>query len=72
MEGCPYEFTALIVRAIQMMGKWILPLRGGVSGENSQYREANHSLPDRRVAMFQELIQGGQRSSMLTYVNGIL
>src|SRR5215211_4625716 len=28
--GRPYFFTALIVRAIQVMSKWILPLHGGV------------------------------------------
>jgi hypothetical protein len=29
--GRPYFITALIVRAIQVMGKWILPLLRGVS-----------------------------------------
>jgi len=29
-QGRPYFFTALIVRVFQVMGKWILPLYGGV------------------------------------------
>jgi hypothetical protein len=32
-EGRPYQFTALIVRAIEVMSKWIIPLLRGVSSE---------------------------------------
>jgi hypothetical protein len=34
--GCPYLFTALIVRAIQVMGKCMEPLLGGVSDHHAE------------------------------------
>jgi hypothetical protein len=53
--GRPYFITALIVRAIQVMGKWILPLLRGVScGKTELWMLLHQMSPNMLVATIQE------------------